>query len=152
MPATYYPPHSSQLYQQPPYQYPPHSNHPFYQKMAANTPGNDAKSPNASSAAKPIGENLMSSFSVFNLHGLKPNTVPSKVPYIADRLTETNQLFMCITETWLKDHKDAELYIDGYTLFRADRKRRNKGGRGRLSGGAAAYVRDDIASAMEHQI
>ena len=68
----------------------------------------------------------MSNFSIFNVHGLKPNTVPSKVPYIADRLIESNQLFMGITETWLKDHKDAELYINGYTLFRADRKRIKK--------------------------
>ena len=94
----------------------------------------------------------MSNFSIFNVHGLKPNTIPSKVPYIADRLIESNQLFMGITETWLKDHKDAELYINGYTLFRADRKRRRKGCRGRLSGGVAAYVRDDIARAMETRI
>ncbi len=94
----------------------------------------------------------MSNFSVFNVHGLKPNTIPSKVPYIADRLLESNQLFMAITETWLKDHKDAELHIDGYTLFRADRKRKKSSRRGRLSGGVAAYVRDDIASSMETHI
>ena len=56
---------------------------------------------------------------------------------------------MAITETWLKDHKDAELKISGYELFRADRERKKNSRRGRLSGGAAAYVRDDIASSME---
>jgi hypothetical protein len=49
----------------------------------------------------------------------------------------------------LKDHIDAELHINGYSLFRADRKRKKNSRRGRLSGGAAAYVRDDIASSME---
>ena len=71
------------------------------------------------------------------------------MPHISDILKESSQLFMGLTETWLKTHKDAELHIDGYQLFRADRKRKKKGARGRLSGGAAAYVRDDIANTMK---
>ena len=55
---------------------------------------------------------------------------------------------MALTETWLKGHKDAELHIDGYKLFRADRKRVRKS-RGRYSGGVACYVRMDIASTLE---
>ena len=55
---------------------------------------------------------------------------------------------MALTETWLKEHKDAELHIDGYKLFRADRKRVRKS-RGRYSGGVACYVRMDIASTLE---
>ena len=64
-------------------------------------------------------------------------------------LNEDCQLFIGLTETWLKDHKDAELNIEGYQLFRSDRKRSKRGRRGRLSGGVAAYVREDIASKME---
>jgi len=71
------------------------------------------------------------------------------VPYISDILKENSQLFIGLSETWLKSHKDAELNIDGYQLFRADRKRNKKGSRGRLSGGVAAYVRDDIANKMK---
>ena len=71
----------------------------------------------------PISNGVLNSFSVFNVHGLKPNTVPSKVPYIADLLSESKQLFMAVTETWLSNHKDGELEIDGYKLFRGDRKR-----------------------------
>ena len=56
---------------------------------------------------------------------------------------------MGLTETWLKSHKDAELQINGYQLFRADRKRKKRSERGRLSGGAAAYVREDIAASMK---
>ena len=83
------------------------------------------------------------------MHGLKPNTVPSKVPYIADLLAERNQLFMAVTETWLSNHKDGELHVDGYKLFRADRKRVKRSSRGRFSGGAGCYVRVDLACTME---
>ena len=55
---------------------------------------------------------------------------------------------MALTETWLQNHKDAELHIDGYKLFRADRKRLKKA-RGRFSGGVGCYVRLDIASTLE---
>ena len=55
---------------------------------------------------------------------------------------------MAMTETWLYNHKDAELGIDGYKLFRADRKRQKRA-RVRFSGGVGCYVRLDIASTME---
>ena len=86
---------------------------------------------------------------MFNVHGLKPNSVPSKVPYISDLLAEKSQLFMAVTETWLHHHKDAEVRVDGYKIFRCDRKRIKRKSRGRLSGGTACYVRNDIACAME---
>ena len=91
----------------------------------------------------------MSCFSVFNVHGLKPTTVPSKVPYISDILAEKNQLFMAVTETWLHNHKDGEIEIDGYKFFRADRKRVKRTTRGRYSGGVGCYVRIDLACTME---
>ena len=56
---------------------------------------------------------------------------------------------MALTETWLLHHKEAELHIEGYQLFRCDRKRIRKTTRGRLSGGAACYVKSDLASTME---
>ena len=46
-------------------------------------------------------------------------------------------------------HKDAELDIEGYSIFRADRKRPGKKKYGRHSGGVAAYVRNDISCKME---
>ena len=54
---------------------------------------------------------------------------------------------MALTETWLKEHTDAELEIDGYTLFRQDRKRQ-RGKRGRDSGGVAVYIMNDLAADM----
>ena len=84
---------------------------------------------------------------MFNCQGLKPRTVPSKVPYIQDLVGEKNQFFMALTETWLREHTDAELTIDGYTLFRQDRKRQ-RSKKGRDSGGVAVYMRNDIAADM----
>ena len=55
---------------------------------------------------------------------------------------------MALTETWLKGHTQAELNIEGYHLYRADRKGR-KHTRGRYSGGAALYLRSDIAATTE---
>ena len=78
--------------------------------------------------------------------------MPSKVPYVADLLSEKNQLFMALTETWLHNHKDGEVQIDGYKLFRGDRKRVRKSARGRFSGGVGCYVRMDIACTMEIMI
>ena len=91
----------------------------------------------------------LKTFSVFNVRGLCPATVPSKVPFLSDHLFENNQLFMAITESWLQSHKDAELYIHGYQLFRCDRSSRKRRKPGRLSGGVAAYVHDSLASTME---
>lgn len=89
-----------------------------------------------------------STFSLMNIAGLKPQTTPSKVPFIEDVLKDQNQLFMCLTETWLKRHTQAELAIDGYKLYRSDRMGRIHT-RGRYSGGAALYLRQDIAATSE---
>jgi hypothetical protein len=53
-------------------------------------------------------------------------------------------MFMVLTETWLREHKDAELQVEGYSLFRQDRLRSRRR-RGRDSGGVAIYLREDLA-------
>ena len=93
------------------------------------------------------GNNKLNCFSLWNCRGLKSLTVPSKVPFIQDLLREENQLFIALTETWLNEHKNAELLINGYTLFRQDR-RRERCRRGRNSG-VAVYMKNDIAADME---
>ena len=77
-----------------------------------------------------------------------PRTVPTKVPYIYDILHQKKHLFAMITETWLTDQLDAEIEISGYTIFRSDCKRPRKR-RGRDTGGAAIYIREDIAASAE---
>ena len=70
--------------------------------------------------------------------------VPTKVPHISDLLHESRQMFIVVTETWLNGNKDAEVYIDGYSIFRQDRNRKNPR-RGRDSGGVALHIKDDDA-------
>ena len=53
-----------------------------------------------------------------------------------------------LTETWLREHLDAEVSIPNFTIFRCDRERARKR-RGRNSGGVAMYIRNDIASNTE---
>ena len=55
---------------------------------------------------------------------------------------------MGLSETWLQSHKEAELNIEGYCLFRCDTIRKKKAG-GRLTGGVCFYVRDDIGGSCE---
>lgn len=86
--------------------------------------------------------------SVWNVQGLQPRTVPSKVPYVQDLLHDHDQMFMVLTETWLREHEDAELKIKGYSLFRQDRLRKRRR-RSRDSGGVAIYLRKDLAADTE---
>ena len=90
----------------------------------------------------------MNFLSFVNIHGLKPKTVPSKVPFISDLIKENNQLLVGLSETWLKHHTEAELFVDGYKLYRSDRSR-SKSSKGRDSGGVACYLRNDLASSCE---
>ena len=61
---------------------------------------------------------------------------------------EKKQLFVALSETWLADHRDEEVNIPGYIIFRSDRSRK-KSRRGRCSGGVALFVREDIGATME---
>ena len=58
-------------------------------------------------------------------------------------------MFCALTETWLKDQKDAEINIEGYTPIRQDRSRPKSSTRGRDSGGTLLYLRNDIATTAE---
>ena len=51
----------------------------------------------------------------------------------------SNHLFFGLTETWLENQYDAEVFIESYQLFRQDRPTRNNK-RGRHVGGVALYI------------
>ena len=78
-----------------------------------------------------------------NLQGLKPRTVPTNVPYIQDLLLYNKLLFIALTETWLKDHLDAEVNVQGYKLFRQDRTTTKIKRKGRDGGGTACYLKTE---------
>ena len=94
----------------------------------------------------PAADVGLSTFSFFNVRGLKPLTSPSKVGTISDLLLEENQIFIALSETWLTGHKDAEIFIKGYscTGFRQDRHKRFKRGRG--SGGVSPRTQREMLS------
>ena len=115
-------------------------NNAIHEPTHTTEPGNSTTIPNVSEGGSAI-------FTTMNIHGLKPKTKDSKVPFINDIAVE-KQMFIALTETWLQEEKDAEVGIKGYTLFRADRKREKKK-RGRNSGGSAIYVKNDIANTFE---
>ena len=49
-----------------------------------------------------------------------------------------------MTETWLSEHKDAEVYIQGYQIYRSDCIVKRTKNCGRERGGVAVYLRDDL--------
>ena len=57
---------------------------------------------------------------------------------VGDMLEMNNSLGIGLTETWLSEEiEDAEIQIEDFSVFRADRKFRSRGG-------AAAYLRSDL--------
>ena len=84
------------------------------------------------------------------MEGLKTSST-SSVSFIRDTLEENEMQGILLTETWLREHLDAEVNIPGYSIFRSDRDRAKKR-RGRNSGGSAIYLRDDLASSAEVQL
>ena len=62
----------------------------------------------------------------------------SKHLVLGDTLRNKNSLGVLLTETWLAPEiLDAELNIEGYTLFRGDRS-------ARIIGGAAIYLVNEL--------
>ena len=88
---------------------------------------------------------VLSNFTVFNVQGLIPKTLISKVPIISDIVNENKSLFIALTETWLHNHNDAEMHIEGYKIVNCERNLKGRSLRGRYSGGVATYLRNDLA-------
>ena len=78
-----------------------------------------------------------------NTQGLFPRCNQSKIPYYGDLATEYNSPFICLTESHLHQGiLDAEIKIEGMTVYKSDRQQREKGG-------VVTYVREDLAVAAE---
>ena len=85
----------------------------------------------------------LNTFYYMNIRGLYPKSNQTKIPMLQDMAHDENLLFLSLTETHLKqDHLDAEVKIENYTIFRADRKQRSHGG-------AAMYIREEEAATTE---
>ena len=77
------------------------------------------------------------------IQGMDPSASSTqcwKVPYLEAVLLQStvNYSILSITETWIKPHiTQAQLNIEGFNLYRADRCRRDRGG-------SCLYIRDNI--------
>ena len=77
-----------------------------------------------------------------NIRGLYLLSNRTKVQYLHDRAKTSNCSMILITESWLTpDILDAEVSIQGYTLYRADRE-------DRTHGGCAAWIRNDLTTQL----
>jgi ribonuclease P/MRP protein subunit RPP40 len=75
-----------------------------------------------------------------NIRGLLLAKDRNKPAQIGDKMSSTGALGTVITESWLSPTiLDAEVSIEGYHLYRADRS-------GRSRGGVCAYIREDLAT------
>ena len=73
-----------------------------------------------------------------NIQGLYPKTNQSKVAFLKELAAEEDPMYIALTESHLKKEvMDAEIEIDKYTPYRADRKTRSHGG-------VVTYVRSDL--------
>ena len=72
------------------------------------------------------GHGSLNYFTVWNELGLNTRTVPTKVPVVQDILKDHNKLLIPLTETSLRERNEAELQVEGHTLFRQDRQRLNR--------------------------
>ena len=90
---------------------------------------------------EPTLESELSSIITCIIEGLKTFRRGNKVGHLREMALQNQALFVALTETQLNEEiYDAEICMDGYTIFRADRTL------GRSKGGVAIYVRDDLAS------
>lgn len=92
---------------------------------------------------------ILSHFTVFNVQGLIPKTLISKVPIISDIIHENKSLFIALTETWLHNHNNAEMHIEGYKIVNCERNIKGRSLKGRYSGGVVTYLRNDLAVSTE---
>ena len=76
-----------------------------------------------------------------NIQGIQTYRNKNKVAVLREKAMEENVVLISAVETHLNpDIADAEVQMEGFKLFRADRKK------GTRKGGVATYVRDDLAS------
>ena len=71
-----------------------------------------------------------------NIRRLITQNNKEKVQFLEEYTKEENILIMNFTETWLDEKAQEDTKIEGYKLYRGDRKRR-------VGGGTAIYVREE---------
>ena len=85
---------------------------------------------------------VLKKYCQLNVQGLITKSQPQeKVELLREIINEERPLFLALTETWLYGHKEAEVHIEDYTIYRKDRPlRRAIDSRGRHVEGVALYI------------
>ena len=114
-------------------------------KNTRNTKTSHSKSKPGPSHSGPANESekvnneLCGSLITLNIRGLIIHKDRSKLDQIKYLASDNNAYFVVITESWLQsEHLDAEIHINRYTSYRADRD-------GRSRGGVLIYVKSGVA-------
>ena len=63
-----------------------------------------------------------------NMEGLVSKNSKEKVELLKEYVKEDSIIMMNLTETWLDDTVEEIVNVEGYTVFRGDRKNRERGG------------------------
>ena len=71
------------------------------------------------------------------MEGLVSKNSKEKVELLKEYVKEDNIILMNLTETWLDETVEEIVDVEGYRIFRSDRKNRERGG-------TAIYVHDKI--------
>ena len=80
-----------------------------------------------------------------NMEGLVSKNSKEKVELLKEYVKENNIIIMNLTETWLDNTVEEIVEIEGYRIFRGDRKNRERGG-------TAIYVHDKIETNIKLQM
>ena len=81
---------------------------------------------------------------VANVDGLYTQKMKSKAGFLKELAVTEDVAFICVSESHLNGAiRDAEVKMDGYTMYRADRTE------GRRKGGVAIYVKDNSSWTVE---
>ena len=79
------------------------------------------------------------------MEGLVSKNSKEKVELLKEYVKENNIIIMNLTETWLDDTVEEIVEMEGYNIFRSDRKNRERGG-------TAVYVKDKIETNIKLQM
>ena len=74
-----------------------------------------------------------------NIQGLYPKSNQSKVPFLRELAAEEDPMFIALTETHLREVREAQINIYNYTTFEVDRETQSHGG-------VILYIRNDLAA------
>ena len=85
-------------------------------------------------------ENLISGREQLNIFSTNARSLNNKMEELEDKVDGEEYDIVAVSETWFKEESNWRTGLEGYKVYRCDRKERRGGG------GVAIWVKDSIAS------